>query len=116
VTVKDQEGFSLFEVLIAISVFAVFFIVFSNSFFQNQRASTELNEELIMSTLAEKIVRETLITPPVMNENLHNSNKKESFEESIYKDYTYTVEWSRLELPNFGELMKLFSEDQEQSS
>lgn len=113
---KGQAGFSLFEVLIAISVFAVFFIVFANSFFQNQRASTELNEELLMSTLTEKIVRETLITPPALNEGLHNSNKKENFEDQAYKDYSYTVEWSKLELPNFGELMKLSNDDQEQSS
>jgi prepilin-type N-terminal cleavage/methylation domain-containing protein len=115
-TIKNQDGFSLFEVLIAISVFAVFFIVFANSFFQNQRASSEINEEMLMSTLAEKIIRETLISPPVMNESLHKSNKKENFEDANYKDYSYSVEWARLELPNFGELMKLSNQDQEQDS
>lgn len=100
-----QAGFSLFEVLVAISIFAVFFIVFANSFFQNQRASTELNQELIMSNLAEKIIRQTLVALPPLSESLHNSNKKESFE-APDQDYSYTVEWSRLEFPNFAELMK----------
>ena len=112
-TIKNQDGFSLFEVLIAISVFAVFFIVFANSFFQNQRASSEINEEIMMSTLAEKVVREVLISPPSMNESLHKSNKKENFEDASLKDYTYTTEWSRLELPNLGELMKLSNTEQE---
>lgn len=113
-TKNCQRGFSLFEVLIAISVFAIFFIVFANSFFQNQRASSELNEELVMSTLAEKIIRETMTNPPSLNESLHNSNKKENFEDP-YRDYSYTIEWAKLELPNFADLMKLGNEEQNPS-
>ncbi len=112
---NSQGGFSLFEVLVAISIFAVFFIVFANSFFHNQRASTELNQELAMSSLAEKVIRETLVAMPALSESLHKSNKKETFE-APNQDYTYTVEWSRLEFPNFGELMNAANPEEEASA
>ena len=106
-----QKGFSLFEVLIALSLFAIFFVVFASSFFHNQKASAELNEEMIMSTLAERATRQILIDPPALNENLSTSVKKESFEDP-YKEYSYSVEWKKLELPNFSELMNLNGENE----
>jgi prepilin-type N-terminal cleavage/methylation domain-containing protein len=111
----QESGFSLFEVLVAISIFAVFFIVFANSFFQNQRASTELNEELLMSNLAEKVIQETLVQLPPLTESLHKSNKKENFE-APNQDFSYTIEWARLEFPNFGDLMNASNPDAEPSA
>lgn len=110
----SESGFSLFEVLIAISAFAIFFIVFANSFFQNQRASTELNEELLMSSLAEKKVREILLNLPAFSESLHNSKKKENFE-APDQDFSYIIEWSRLDFPNFVDLMNANNPEEKNS-
>lgn len=112
---SSNSGFTLFEVLIAISVFAIFFVVFSGSFFHNRSASIELNEELEMATLAQTTIKKILLEMPPLTESLHKSNKKEPFEEQELKDYYYTVEWSRLEFPNLVELNNITNQDDKSS-
>lgn len=113
---NSEKGFSLFEVLVAISVFAIFFVVFSSSFFHNKNASMELNEELAMANIAEKTLKEILLSPPTLTESLHKSEKKENFEDAAFKDYQYIVEWSRLEIPNFSELTRLSGDNKDQNA
>lgn len=111
--IYSKSGFSLFEVLVAISVFSIFFVVFSSSFFHNRSASIDLNEELKMSTLAQTIIKDVLVELPPLTESLNKSNKKQNFEDPNLKDYSYTIEWSRLEFPNLVELNNMANQGED---
>lgn len=117
-----QSGFSLFEMLIAFSLFAVFFVVFASSILSNKKDSQYLNTDLILATLAQQKMHETILAPPTLSDQLtllKPETKKfenDSSEYSEYKDYTYTIEWKRLELPNMKDLMQLQQQGDASSS
>jgi len=109
-------GFSLMEVLIAISMFAFFFVVFSTSILSNKRDSQNMHLELQMLELTEKKMEEIILAPPTFSEALTLAVEKKKFEGNENADFEYTVEWKRLELPNFLEMMEMQQKENDAQS
>lgn len=109
--ISDNRGFSLVEVLIAVTIFAVFASAFISSQTSNVTDSTQLSEELIIHRICENKINEIILNPPQLQESLTLSKETKNFEEDDFKDYEYIVEWRRLKLPNFAQLMNKSSDE-----
>ncbi len=100
----SQKGFSLFEVMLAFMIFAVFILAFTMSQSSNIRSSSLLQEETILLYLARKVIDEQLINPPEFTNALANSKKTKSFEDDDHTNYSYTIEYKKFLVPDFSKL------------
>ena len=101
-----QEGFSLLEVLTAVLLFSVFYLVYATSERINLLGSSQWQKEMVMLQLSEEIITDTLNKPPPLNDSLTLIPETKNFEDSQWQDYEYKVEWKRFELPsNFSDLL-----------
>jgi len=109
---KNQKGFSLAEILVAIILFSIF----GTGFFINQSGnitnSNRMGELLILHNLCERKMNEIMVNPPEFNDTLENDVKEKNFEEDQYKDYRYRIEFKKLELPSFKQLLEAQSEEE----
>lgn len=109
---KNQKGFSLAEILVAIILFSIF----GTGFFINQSGnitnSNRMGELLILHNLCERKMNEIMINPPEFNDTLENDIKEKEFEEDQYQDYRYRIEFRKLELPSFKKLLEAQSEEE----
>jgi type II secretion system protein I len=112
--IKSDRGFSLLEVVMALTIFSVFIVAFMTSQGFNITTSTQLNEDIIMHTLAERMMNEEILNPPQFTKTLDKEVKTAAFEEEDYKEYTYTIEYKRLELPELSQIQG--QEEGEESS
>ncbi len=103
---KSDNGFSLLEVLIAVLLFSVFYLVYSTSERMNLMTSTQWQKEMVLLELCDRIMSETINKPPPFNDSLTLIPETKNFEESELQDYQYTITWKRFELPaNFVDLL-----------
>lgn len=100
-----QKGFTLVEVLMALTIFSVFIMVFMSTQGYNISSSTRMKEELALHNLAEYKLNEALLAPPALNESRSEYIEEKSFEETKWANYSYKLEYKKLEIPNFGELI-----------
>ncbi len=105
-----QGGFSLLEVMIAMTVFSVFVAVYVTSQGYNISDSTLMREELMLQTLCETKINEIIISPPELRDSLTLSKETKTFED--YEEYEYSIEYKKFILPDFKALMN--SEDSEE--
>jgi prepilin-type N-terminal cleavage/methylation domain-containing protein len=101
--VQSQDGMSLIEVMIAMTVFAVFVSVFVMTNGANLTDSRNFKDELKLRDLASSIINEIIINPPQLTEALTLSAETKSFESD--PNYTYTIEWRKFELPDYTKMM-----------
>ncbi len=94
---------SLIEVMIAMTVFAVFVSVFVMTNGQNLTDSRNFKDELKLRDLASTVINELLVNPPTLTEGLTLSPETKPFEDN--PSYTYTVEWKKFELPDYTKMM-----------
>ncbi|MFY7992238.1 MAG: type IV pilus modification PilV family protein [Bacteriovoracaceae bacterium] len=101
-----QKGFSLLEVMIALTLFSIFIASYLVSQGYNVSDSALNEEQLMLQQLCEVKLNELYINPPKFT-NVTASGIKETkkFEESEYSNYEYTVEIKKIELPDFGQLL-----------
>ncbi len=95
----NQKGLSLLEVLIATSLFFIFFTVFLSSQSDNILDSQKMDEELILHNLAENTINDILFSPPPLKESLLSKLEFKKFEQEAYKDYRFALEFLPLEIP-----------------
>lgn len=107
--IRNQKGLTLIEVLIAMTLFAVFVTVFVVSNGGNLRDSTNFKDEMKLRDLAVSIINETMINPPQLTDALTLSPEKKAFDEM--PGYTYTIEWKKFELPDYTKMMGEESND-----
>lgn len=110
---SNQKGFTLVEVMIALTLFALFVTAFIMSQGSNITMSTQMSEDLIMSSLAERKMNEVLIDPPEFTNATENDVETKNFEEEGYKKYKYTIEFKKLEIPDLSQLMGQANSDEE---
>ncbi|MFP5458637.1 MAG: prepilin-type N-terminal cleavage/methylation domain-containing protein [Bacteriovoracia bacterium] len=99
-----QAGFSLLEVMIAITLFAVFISAFLVSQGYNVSDSALTEEQLKLHMLCEKKMNELMIDPPRFTNALEDLKETKTFEEKDFANYSWTVEWKRLKVPDFGKI------------
>lgn len=98
----SKAGFTLIEVVIAITLFAIFIIAFISTQGSNVRDSVNMKEELLLQKLCENKLNEILLDPPELKESLTLTPKKGNLEDMGYSDYEYSVEYKRLKIPNLN--------------
>lgn len=104
-TTNKQSGFSLIEVLIAITLFAFFVVAFLTAQGYNVSDSALSEEQLILQQLCERKINELYLDPPKF-QNLTVGGMKETkkFEEKDLSNYEYTLEIKKLTVPDFAQL------------
>lgn len=99
----NEKGFSLLEVVVALSIFAVFATVFVQSQGTQVNISMGFQEELKMRNLAQQIVNEIMINPPELADSLFaGGGDTKTFENE--ERYSYTIAWTKFTLPDFNKL------------
>jgi prepilin-type N-terminal cleavage/methylation domain-containing protein len=99
-----QNGFSLLEVLMALTIFSFFITAFMMSQGHNITTSTLLAEDIKLHNLAEMKINEVLLDPPEFTNATENDVESKNFTMEDYKQYKYTVEYKKLEIPDFSKL------------
>lgn len=104
-TSYKEKGFSLIEVLIAITLFAFFITAFLTAQGFNVSDSQLSEEQLMLQQLCEKKINELHLDPPKF-QNLTSSGLKETkaFEEKDLSNFEYTLEIKKLTIPDFAQL------------
>ncbi len=100
----SQRGFTLLEVMIALTLFALFASAFLVSQGYNVSDSALSEEQLKLRMLCEQKMNEVLIKPPPFSNAMQDLKETKTFEEKEYQGYTWTVEWKRLKVPDFAKL------------
>lgn len=100
--IQNQLGFTLMEVMIAMSIFAVFATAFVTGQGYNLLDSGQLKNEILLKDLCENKINEIIINPPELKESLTLSKETKSFEN--YPDYQYTIEYKKLFVPDYSKL------------
>lgn len=101
----SAAGFSLIEVLIAITLFAFFVTAFLTAQGFNVSDSALSEEQLVLQQLCERKINELYLDPPKF-QNLTVGGIKETkkFEEREFSNYEYTLEIKKLTVPDFAQL------------
>lgn len=101
---SSQSGFTLLEVMIAVTLFTLFAAAYLVSQGYNISDSMLSEEQLKLHALCERQINEVLINPPRYTNALDNTKDTKTFEDEEYANYSYTVEWKRLTVPDFGKI------------
>ena len=105
-----REGFSLLEVAIAATIFTIFILSYHISQGQNIDDSTRLQEELVLRRLAEDIMNQIILNAPEFPSSYAGMPPRTERFEDEYEDYEYTVEYRKVEIPDFSQF-KVGGED-----
>lgn len=99
-----QDGFSLVEVLIAITLFALFVVAFLTSQGYNVSDSQLSEEQLMLQSLAERKINELYLDPPKFQNITGNFKETKTFEGKDLTNFEYTLELKKLTIPDFAQL------------
>ncbi|MBI2521176.1 MAG: prepilin-type N-terminal cleavage/methylation domain-containing protein [Bdellovibrio sp.] len=100
--IHNSKGFTLLEVMIALTIFAVFAVMFVAGQSGNLADSLQMREESLLRILCVNKINEILNSPPEFNEQLTLSKEKKTFED--YPEYEYTLEYKKLKIPDLSKL------------
>lgn len=112
-TFLKNKGFTVMEVIVAFSLFAIFAAVFLQTQSQNIFDSFRMNEELVLKQLCEGKITELLINPPEFKSSLHEKKETKSFELDNYEGYSYTIEYRQFKTPDLENLMMQSQQEDE---
>jgi prepilin-type N-terminal cleavage/methylation domain-containing protein len=104
INIKNQNGFSLIEVMIAITLFAFFVTAYLTSQGYNVQDSALSEEQLILQQLAERKINELVLDPPKFTNATQDMKETKAFDDKDYSGYEYTLEMKRLSIPDFAQL------------
>ena len=108
----NSKGFTLVEVMIAMTIFALFTTAFLMSQGANIDDSSMMREDLVLHSLAKRKINEVLLDKPQFTNATEKDIDSKNFEEDEYKKYKWTVEYKKLEFPNFQQLTGVSEEDE----
>lgn len=108
----NAKGFTLVEVLMALTIFSLFIVVFMSTQGYNITTSTRMKDELEMHNIAEYKINEAILTHPTLSDSRTEIIEEKSFEETKWARYSYKLEYRKLELPDFSKMMP---EDEDQN-
>ncbi len=108
---NNQSGFSLLEVLIALTIFGLYATVYISTQSGNLGTSIRMSNDLKLHNLAEMKMNEALIGKREFTNATKNDVDSGSFEISGYETYKYEVTITPIEFPSFEELMGKTSDE-----
>ncbi len=108
-----QKGFSLIEILMALTLFATFVAVYVINQGSTIADNESLRDEMNLANLADEKIQEILLSPPPFNESLTVSKETKRFEKKGFEDYEYTIEYKRIEFPDLSKLTAASGEGDE---
>ena len=85
--IKNQTGFSLLEVMIAMTLFAFFVTAYITAQGYNVDDSRLSEEQLVLQQLAERKINELVLDPPKFSNATADFKETKTFEESDFKNY-----------------------------
>lgn len=100
----NQQGFSLIEVLIAITLFAFFVTAFLTAQGFNVSDSQLSEEQLMLQQLCERKINELYLDPPKFQNITDALKETKTFEEKDLAGFEYTLEIKKLTIPDFAQL------------
>lgn len=109
INLKKQKGFSLMEVMIALTIFAMFAAVYVTSQGYNISSSELLKEELLLAELCENKLNEIIIDPPELKESLTMTAETGKFEN--HPNYQFSIQYKRFKIPDLQKITGGDSED-----
>lgn len=101
---KNQSGFSLLEVMIAIAIFAFFVTAYFTGQGYNVEDSVLSEEQLRLQQLAEQKINELVLDPPKFQNVVGTLKETKQFEDKEFSGYEYTLELKKLTIPDFAQL------------
>lgn len=101
---RKQAGFSLIEVLIALTLFSFFVVAFLTSQGYNISDSALSEQQLMLQQLCERKINELYLDPPKFQNIMDNFKETKTFEENNLSGYEYTLEIKKLIIPDFAQL------------
>lgn len=112
----DSNGFTLLEVLMALTLFSFFILAFTMNQGYNITSSANMAEDIRMHNLCERVVNEAILNPPKFSNATPNDIVSKNFEEEGIKHYKYSIAYTKLEVPDFATLIgKTEKEAQEEA-
>jgi prepilin-type N-terminal cleavage/methylation domain-containing protein len=112
----NQKGFSLVEVLVAITLFALFITAFLTSQGYNVTDSQLSEEQLMLQQLAERKINELFLEPPKFQNIVGNFKETKTFEGKDLSNYEYTLELKKLTIPDLTQLAQNQASESEESA
>ncbi len=109
---KNQNGFTLVEVMIAMTIFAVFVSAIIMSQSANINNSIRMAEDIKLHNLAEFKMNELFIDPPKFTNATENQSESKNFEIEGFEIYKYTIEYKKIEFPDFSQITGESEEEQ----
>jgi prepilin-type N-terminal cleavage/methylation domain-containing protein len=106
---SNQSGFSLMEVMIAITIFTVFATVFVTGEGYNLLDSAKLKEEMKLKDLCENKINEIITSPPELRDSLTITKEVKDFEND--SNYQYSIEYKKFVLPDMTKLKNSSEEE-----
>jgi prepilin-type N-terminal cleavage/methylation domain-containing protein len=110
-SVKNRDGFSLLEVMIALSIFSFFITVYITSEGYNLSDSSMMREEIILRNLCENKINQLLVNPPELKESLTLTADKGTFKDN--PNYSYEIEYKHFTIPDLSSLNRGEEENSE---
>ena len=101
---NGQKGFSLIEVLIAITLFAFFVTAFLTAQGYNVSDSQLSEQQLVLQQLCERKINELYLDPPKFQNISTELKETKKFDESELEEFEYTLEIKKLTVPDFAQL------------
>lgn len=101
---NGQKGFSLIEVLIAITLFAFFVTAFLTAQGYNVSDSQLSEQQLVLQQLCERKINELYLDPPKFQNISTELKETKKFDETELAEFEYTLEIKKLTIPDFAQL------------
>jgi prepilin-type N-terminal cleavage/methylation domain-containing protein len=102
---KNQRGFSLVEVMIALAIFSVFVTSLILTQSTNVNNSILMAEDLNLHNLAIMKMNETLIAEKEFTNATEKDPETGKFKGDDFKLYKFKIEYQKTEFPDFSQLM-----------
>ena len=109
---KHQAGFTIIEVLIALTIFAVFASVYSASQGYNFIDSVNLRQDLKLQELCTNKLNEILLDPPALTESLTLSEDVKTDEND--RNFEYHIKYARFKIPDLNLILGNENDDDQQ--
>ena len=108
----EQKGFTLLEIMIAMTIFSFFVTAYVVSQGNNLADSSNMRFEYEMKNLLEQEVNQLIINPPEFTPSLLLSTENDYKTIENFEAYEIRIQWFEFKLPDLSQLSGGQSEDQ----